>query len=136
MNNRVIGKYIGNASGPLLVITAAMHGNEPAGVKALDLLFKMLEVEPITNPDFVYHGEMIGLIGNLSAFNQKKRYIQKDINRSWLPKHINFIKSADISSLSDEDQEMSGDDEDAEEEEEYTSESECSADEEEKGGKF
>ena len=106
MNNRVIGKYIGNASGPLLVITAAMHGNEPAGVKALDLLFKMLEVEPITNPDFVYHGEIIGLIGNLSAFNQKKRYIQKDINRSWLPKHINFIKSADISSLSDEDQEM------------------------------
>ena len=79
----------------------SVHGNEPAGVKALDLLFKMLEVEPITNPDFVYHGEIIGLIGNLSAFNQKKRYIQKDINRSWLPKHINFIKSADISSLSE-----------------------------------
>lgn len=106
MNNRIIGKYVGNAPGPLLVITAAMHGNEPAGVKALDLLFKMLEVEPITNPDFTYHGEIIGLIGNLSAFNNKKRFIQKDINRSWFPLHIDFIKSANKASLKDEDLEM------------------------------
>lgn len=81
--NGVIGKYKGSTSGPLLIITAGMHGNEPAGVRALELLFKMLEVEPITNPSFSYKGEIIGILGNTLAFDQKVRYIDQDINRLW-----------------------------------------------------
>ena len=104
--DRVIGKYKGAEDGPLLVITAGMHGNEPAGVKALELLFKMLEVEPITNPDFVYKGEIIGIIGNLSAFQLGKRFISKDINRCWEPDYINKIKDAQKSFLKDEDLEI------------------------------
>ena len=64
-----------------------MHGNEPAGVEALSVMFKMLEVEPETNPDFVFKGRMIGLIGHLEAFKKNKRFINKDLNRQWKP-HI------------------------------------------------
>ncbi len=104
--NRVIGKFKGTEPGPLLVITAAMHGNEPAGVRALDLLFKMLEVEPITNPDFIYKGEIIGIIGNLQAFHEGKRYIKKDLNRSWDVEHIEKVVKAEKSDLQDEDFEI------------------------------
>lgn len=103
---RIIGKYNGNAPGPLVVITAAMHGNEPAGVKALDLLFKMLEVEPITKPDFSYHGEILGIIGNMAAYQQKKRFISKDINRCWHPEFITHLLKENINNLKDEDAEI------------------------------
>jgi succinylglutamate desuccinylase len=106
LSGRIIGKYTGNERGPLLVITAGMHGNEPAGVRALDLFFKMIEVEPITNPDFSYKGEIIGIIGNLQAYSQGKRFIKKDINRSWQTDVIHHIKQADKSQLKDEDLEI------------------------------
>ena len=82
LSGRIIGKYTGKERGPLLVITAGMHGNEPAGVRALDLFFKMLEVEPITNPDFSYKGEIICIIDNFKPYRQCKRYSEQDINRS------------------------------------------------------
>ena len=91
----IIGKYKGNESGPLLIITAGMHGNEPAGVKALSLLFKMLEVEPITNPAFVYKGEIIGILGNKLAYERKVRYVHQDINRMWTAETIEHIKNND-----------------------------------------
>ena len=103
---RIIGKYTGNDPGPLIIITAAMHGNEPAGVKALDLLFKMLEVEPITRPDFRYKGEIIGILGNIPAYRQNKRYISKDINRCWNPNYISQLLQKEKNNLKDEDYEV------------------------------
>jgi succinylglutamate desuccinylase len=81
--SRIIGKYRGSKPGPLLVCFGGIHGNEPAGARALDLVFKMLEVEPITNPEFVFHGDIIGLLGNIEALKLGKRYIDKDLNRLW-----------------------------------------------------
>ena len=83
MPNRLIGRYTHDLEGPLLIVMAAMHGNEPAGVKALEYLFKMLEVEPITNHNFQFRGELLGLIGNLKAFGQQQRFIDHDLNRIW-----------------------------------------------------
>lgn len=83
INKRIIGRYTGDRRGPLLVIFGAMHGNETAGVYALDLLFKMLEVEPITNPKFSFKGRVIGLTGNMAGFKAGKRFIDQDLNRSW-----------------------------------------------------
>jgi succinylglutamate desuccinylase len=103
---RIIGKYVGQEKGPLLVITAGMHGNEPAGVKALDLLFKMLEVEPITNPDFSYKGEIIGILGNVQAYHQQKRFIDHDLNRSWHPSYVQQIRDKTIDQLQHEDLEI------------------------------
>ena len=86
--NRVIGEYIGTEGGPLLIIFGAMHGNEPAGVRAIDLTLKMLEVEPIKNPSFEYKGVMLGLIGNVAAYKRKDRFINRDLNRCWTKQNI------------------------------------------------
>ncbi len=88
INKRIIGRYTGDRRGPLLFIFGAMHGNETAGVYALDLLFKMLEVEPITNPKFSFKGRVIGLTGNMAALKEGKRFIDQDLNRSWTPEFI------------------------------------------------
>ena len=82
-NKRLIGTYEGKEGGPLFICLGAMHGNEPAGVKAIEMVLKMLEVEPIRNADFVYRGVMIGLIGNKKAYAEGKRFVDKDLNRSF-----------------------------------------------------
>ena len=103
---RVIGRYEGNKGGPLLVVLGGMHGNEPAGIKAIDLMFKMLEVEPITNPSFDFNGVFMGLIGNLQALKANQRFIKKDLNRQWEVDIIDKVMAADKNSLEAEDLEM------------------------------
>jgi len=80
---RIIGRHIGEEDGPLLVLIGAMHGNEPAGVRAIELLLKMLEVEPIKNPDFSLKGNVIGVIGNYRGLQSNQRFIHRDMNRCW-----------------------------------------------------
>ena len=80
---RILGSYSQGRPGPLLICAAGLHGNEWAGIKALDLLFKMLEVEPITNPDFRFFGKIVAVAGNIPALKMRKRYVNKDLNRIW-----------------------------------------------------
>ncbi len=80
---RIIGTYTENRPGPLLICVAGLHGNEWAGVEALSLLIKMLEVEPITNPDFRFYGSLVFLSGNLPALKARTRFIDLDMNRIW-----------------------------------------------------
>ena len=75
--DRIIGKYDGKQKGPLLIGLGGIHGNEPAGIEALELIFKMLEVEPLLNPEFKFKGRFLGLRGNLRAIGTNKRYIKK-----------------------------------------------------------
>lgn len=104
--DRIIGKYEGSVKGPLLIVFGGMHGNEPAGVKALELLFKMLEVEPVTNPDFLFRGCLLGIRGNLRAMEKKMRFIDKDLNRQWTEENIQRIRTTPIEDLDSEDLEM------------------------------
>ena len=83
-----------------------MHGNEPAGIQALELMFKMLEVEPITNPNFNYIGRIIGFRGNLRALYAEQRFIVKDLNRSFTPENIERIQKASSNELDSEDKEV------------------------------
>lgn len=104
--NRIIGRYTGKKKGPLLICFGGIHGNEPSGVRALDLVFKMLEVEPITNPDFYFKGRIIGLIGNLQAFEKGKRFLSKDLNRQWTKEQVDRILQTDKGLLKEEDLEQ------------------------------
>jgi succinylglutamate desuccinylase len=90
---RLIGTYQGSEKGTLMIVFGAMHGNEPAGVEALHLLFKMLEVEPITNPNFVFKGKLIGLRGHTRAMAQGKRFIHHDLNRLWTTENVTYSMS-------------------------------------------
>jgi len=106
MSARVIGKYEGKERGPLLIVFGAMHGNEPAGVKALEQMFQMLNREPEQNPDFVFYGKMVGLIGNLNAYQKGKRFIKKDLNRQWTKENIERINNSLTADLDEEDIEL------------------------------
>ncbi len=102
IQNRIVTKYIGTKPGPLLIVFGGMHGNEPAGIKAIEMMSKMLEVEPITNPDFEYAGSFLGLIGNLKAHQENKRYVNADLNRSFTKENIKIVKASKESELKDE----------------------------------
>ncbi|MFT6780487.1 MAG: succinylglutamate desuccinylase [Saprospiraceae bacterium] len=102
VQNRVITKYIGVKPGPLLIVLGGMHGNEPAGIKAIEMMGKMLEVEPITNLDFEYSGSFLGLIGNLKAHQENKRFINSDLNRSFTKESLKIVEETNEADLKDE----------------------------------
>jgi len=97
IQNRIITKYVGTKPGPLLIVFGGMHGNEPAGIKAIEMMSKMLDVEPITNPGFEYSGSFLGLIGNLKAHQEKKRYINTDLNRSFTKDNLERVNNTEES---------------------------------------
>ena len=103
---RIIGRYTGTEKGTLLIAFGAMHGNEPAGVKALERIFVALENEPARNPGFQFKGRLLGLIGNVKAYEKGVRFIEKDLNRQWTPDNIVMAKSTPIDKLSPELQEL------------------------------
>mgnify|MGYP000571587480 CR=1 FL=1 len=84
-SKRIIGHYQGTEAGPLVVAIGGIHGNEPAGVLALERLFDMLEDEPRLNPGFNFKGDILALRGNLAALAAGKRFIDVDLNRIWRP---------------------------------------------------
>ncbi|MEM9888644.1 MAG: succinylglutamate desuccinylase/aspartoacylase family protein [Bacteroidota bacterium] len=104
--NRIIGRYIGEEKGPLFIVIGAMHGNELAGVKAVQAVLKMLEEEAEKNQDFVFIGQFIGFCGNLQAMKAGQRFIEKDLNRQWRSNNVNRIKSKSRESLRAEDLEL------------------------------
>ena len=85
---RIIGEYTSNKKGPLLFVTAGIHGNEPSGVKALEEVFNQLDE---TKPEI--KGTLIGVSGNHKALNQNKRYIDEDLNRVWTEQNIKQKKT-------------------------------------------
>ena len=93
---RKIGEYTGQEYGPLIICIGGIHGNETAGLKAIDLILKMLEVEPITNPDFVFRGKFVAFRGNIPAIKAGRRYIHKDLNRNFNKHRLDKIHHREI----------------------------------------
>lgn len=82
-NPRIIGKYSANKQGPLLFVTAAVHGNEPSGVTALQRVFAELEK---TKPEI--SGTLLGILGNKEALDKNRRYVDEDLNRTWTKENV------------------------------------------------
>ncbi len=106
LDKRIIGRHDNGVKGPLLICFGGMHGNEPAGILALEKMFQMLEEEPSNNPQFSFHGRLLGLRGNLRAIAQNKRFIVKDLNRQWTDENVSRIRSANLDELDSEDLEI------------------------------
>lgn len=79
---RIFAEIDSGKPGPLVVVVAALHGNEHVGFHALHAVAERLRPD-----DFV--GKIIGVTGNLQAANQKQRYIEKDLNRFFLADYLN-----------------------------------------------
>jgi succinylglutamate desuccinylase len=77
---RIIGQYEGATTDEfrtLFIVFGSIHGNEPAGVRALQRLFRALEASLEGN----FRGRIVGLWGNLAASAQGVRYLERDLNR-------------------------------------------------------
>ncbi len=83
---RIIGEYTTGKSGPTVIITGGIHGNEPAGVFALQRVFKILETKKTP-----LKGRLIGISGNRGALAQGKRFQGRDLNRKWYPEYIQIL---------------------------------------------
>ncbi len=101
IQNRIIGHIQGSEPGPILIFFGGIHGNEPSGVQALEHVFKTFHSTPLTLKGSVY-----GLLGNIPAIIQKRRFVQKDLNRLWLKEEIERIENASETERTFEEQEL------------------------------
>ncbi len=76
--SRIVGSYSQGLTGPRIFVVAGIHGNEPAGIVALQRLFSQLEASRLP-----FYGQLVGLRGNIGALLNNRRYLQVDLNRLW-----------------------------------------------------
>ena len=97
IGSRLLGRAGAGAKGPTLVCIAGIHGNEPAGLDALAIVFEELRAKAAAP-----NGEFIGLAGNLRALAEHVRYISKDLNRQWKPERVEALAREGEGSARDE----------------------------------
>jgi succinylglutamate desuccinylase len=66
-----------------------MHGNEPAGVRAIRRVLAELEARQLP-----LRGRVVGLAGNARALAQGKRYLATDLNRLWTEERIAGLRDS------------------------------------------
>ncbi len=98
---RVLGRVDSGRAGPTLIVVAGLHGNEPAGVVALQSLLPRLA----DDPGVLAAGRIVGLAGNREALRARRRYLVHDLNRYWLPERVELLRAA-AGPLTAEDQEL------------------------------
>lgn len=75
---RLIGWVRGRRAGPMLVCIGGLHGNEGAGVAALEEV-----VERLQSRQAELRGDFVALKGNVRALRAGKRFLRYDLNRAW-----------------------------------------------------
>ena len=68
----------GASDGPLLLCVGGLHGNEPAGVLALEEVVSGLEARRDR-----MRGDLVAVAGNLGALAARRRFVAYDLNRAW-----------------------------------------------------
>ncbi|TVR38598.1 MAG: aspartoacylase [Cryomorphaceae bacterium] len=94
VNDRLIFSRNTLQTHPTVVFFAGIHGNEPAGVLALERIANWL-------PDEV-QGNIYAFRGNLRGLAQKRRFVRYDLNRIWGQEQFNIVRNAPIEELEDE----------------------------------
>ncbi len=99
---RYIGHLSGEENGPSLIFLAGIHGNEPAGVIALQQALTHLQENNINT-----RGNIHALAGNLPALAQGKRYLAEDLNRLWQQEQVaSLLKDDYIAANEDQQQQL------------------------------
>ena len=96
---RILGVVDDELPGPTVVVIGGVHGNEPAGVVALERVLKTLER---TRP--LVAGKLVGVLGNRAALAAGRRFNTRDLNRDWTEAGCAELKGA--THLVDEDAEQ------------------------------
>jgi hypothetical protein len=98
---RWIGAYEGKQAGPTMVIVGGIHGNEPAGVAAVQQVLHELRARSMP-----LRGRLLGLAGNLRALSHNVRYFDRDLNRRWYADHLARLREQPREQDSPEDTEQ------------------------------
>lgn len=84
LHGHEIGRHGAAAAGaPTLVVVAALHGNEPAGIHAARRVLARLARDGVA-----LRGSLVALAGNLPALAARRRFIDHDLNRAWTPERV------------------------------------------------
>ncbi len=100
---REIGRLVGRAAGPTLVVIGGMHGNEPGGARAAKRV-----LERLSRDDVEVTGEVIALAGNLAGLRVGRRYQMKDLNRQWSDERVSALRAQAEADDDAEDREQRG----------------------------
>ena len=84
---RVLGRIRGPRPGPTLIGVGGLHGNEPAGIRALRSV-----LEEFGTRQAQVSGEFVALSGNRAALAQGRRFLSRDLNRLWTPSRIRALE--------------------------------------------
>lgn len=98
---RRLGRLAGTPSGPLMIVLAGIHGNEPAGVIAAQRV-----IEALKSRGTPLCGTLSVLVGNRDALRRGRRFLQRDLNRHWTAERVAALLAADGSRAADEDREQ------------------------------
>jgi Succinylglutamate desuccinylase / Aspartoacylase family len=80
---REIGRIVGEAAGPTLIVIAGIHGNERAGAFAARRV-----LATVARRQGKVMGELVALAGNLGGLRLGVRYRERDMNRVWTAARI------------------------------------------------
>ncbi|MDX2175188.1 MAG: succinylglutamate desuccinylase/aspartoacylase family protein [Candidatus Sumerlaeia bacterium] len=89
---RLLGSYDSGRPGPLLLVTAGLHGNEPAGLRAVEAVLRQLRS---SRPPIAWR--VAAFAGNMAAIRENKRYIDRDLNRLWHSDIVEGLRNGAIS---------------------------------------
>jgi len=99
--DRVRGRVRGDRDGPTLLCIGGLHGNEPAGVVAMERVLTELNRRARD-----MSGEFVAMVGNLEALAHGVRFMDRDLNRAWTPERLDRLRGADRSGWDREDREQ------------------------------
>lgn len=99
--NRIINEKSGSDKKILMIVIGGIHGNELSGIKAINSVFNSLEQD-----DIPVHGKIIGIAGNLQAIEEKRRFLNYDLNRCWTQEFIDETLAKPLSLFEKEDIEL------------------------------
>ena len=98
---RVVGRIDQGRDGPTFLAQGGIHGNEPAGVQALTRV-----LEEIRSRDLQVFGRIVACRGNLTALARAERFVNRDLNRSWLANSVTALQGRDALADDTEDREQ------------------------------
>ena len=84
---RILGDYDQGHDGPLLIAIGALHGNETAGVHAIERVLRGFEAR---RPRM--RGRFLGIVGHRRAFGLGRRFVNRDLNRNWSPQALSELR--------------------------------------------
>lgn len=98
---RELGRWDCGRPGPTLLVLAGIHGNEPAGVLAVQRVLGQLQ-----EMELPLAGRIVAIAGNLAALREQRRFLARDLNRGWGAESLAAMLAKEEAACSSEDLEQ------------------------------